>query len=89
MFAQAITGRSYREIGIAATVDGSFTVREADTIAGVQTTYRARWQASREHLDGLRPDDVVDGRGAVGSSTMVRRLTHRSTPCPSPATPTT
>jgi hypothetical protein len=35
-FDQAVTGRSYAEIGIASTVNGSFTLRRGDTIATVQ-----------------------------------------------------
>ena len=63
-FDQAITGRSYAEIGIAATVDGSFTLRTGDTIASVRAAYRERWETSRKNLAGLRSEDVVDGRGA-------------------------
>lgn len=62
-FDQAITGRTYAEIGIAATVDASFDLRKGDTIETVQAAYRERWERSREHLAGLAPDDVVDGRG--------------------------
>ena len=62
-FDQAITGRTYAEIGIADTVDGSFTLRKGDTIASVAAAYRERWEVSRQHLAGLTPDDVVDGRG--------------------------
>lgn len=62
-FDQAITGRTYSAIGIAGTVDGSFTVREADTIESVQAAYRQRWDASRRNLAGLRSDEVVVGRG--------------------------
>jgi hypothetical protein len=62
-FDQAITGRSYAEIGIAASVDGSFTLAPGDTIASVQAAYRERWAASLEHLDGRPPDEIVDGRG--------------------------
>jgi hypothetical protein len=62
-FDQAITGRTYAELGIAASVDGSFTLRKRDTIASVQAAYRERWDRSRGNLAGLRPDDVVDGRG--------------------------
>ena len=39
-FDQAVTGRSSKEIGIAATVAGSFTLRDTDTIASVQAEYR-------------------------------------------------
>ena len=63
-FDQAITGRSYSEIGIAATVDGSFVLRSADTIGSVQATYRERWVTSRRHLGGRPDDEVVEGRGA-------------------------
>jgi hypothetical protein len=63
-FDQAITGRSYTEIGVASTVDGSFTLRKSDTIATVQAAYRQRWLTSRENLDGLCSDDIVNGRGA-------------------------
>jgi len=62
-FDQAITGRSYTAIGIAGTVDGSFTLRAGDTIATVQAAYRERWATSDRNLAGLRSDDVVDGRG--------------------------
>jgi hypothetical protein len=63
-FDQAITGRSYAQVGVARTVDGSFTVREDDTIATVQAEYRTRWKTSRNNLAGLQSGDVVDGRGA-------------------------
>jgi hypothetical protein len=62
-FDQAVTGRSYAQIGIASTVDGSFTVREDDTIATVQAAYRDRWEVSRRHLAELQSSDVVTGRG--------------------------
>lgn len=63
-FDQAITGRSYEQIGIARTVDGSFTLRRADTIATVQERYRRQWEVSRANLDGRASEEVVDGRGA-------------------------
>lgn len=63
-FDQAVTGRSYAEIGIARTVDASFTLREDDTVATVQAEYRRRWEASRTNLAGLQSDETVDGRGA-------------------------
>lgn len=62
-FDQAITGRSYAEIGIATTVDGSFRLRADDTIASVQREYRDGWAMSRKNLDGLDGGDLVDGRG--------------------------
>jgi hypothetical protein len=63
-FDQAVTGRSYAEIGIARTVDGSFTPRKDDTIATVQAEYRRRWETSRMNLAGRGSDEIVDGRGA-------------------------
>lgn len=62
-FDQAVTGRSYDEIGIASTVDSSFTLRQTDTIASVQAAYRERWEASRKNLEGRPSDEIVDGRG--------------------------
>jgi hypothetical protein len=63
-FDQAVTGRSYGEIGIAATVEGSFSLRKGDSIPTVQAAYRERWETSRRNLAGLRSDAVVEGRGA-------------------------
>ena len=54
---------AHEEIGIPETVDGSFTLHEADTIATVQAAYRERWETSRKNLAGLADDDIVDGRG--------------------------
>jgi hypothetical protein len=62
-FDQAVTGRSYAEIGIPPTVDGSFTLAADDTIATVQSEFRNCWETSSRNLDDLRSDDVVDGRG--------------------------
>lgn len=62
-FDQAITGRTSAEIGIAASVDGSFTVPATETIASVRAAYRHRWGTSRANLDGRAPDEVVSGRG--------------------------
>ena len=62
-FDQAITGRSYRAIGVPATVDGSFTVRASDTIASVQAAYRQRWEGSRRATAALSLAVEVDGRG--------------------------
>jgi hypothetical protein len=62
-FDQAVTGRSYAEIGIATSVDGSFTLSSSDSIGTVQTAYRERWDTSRRNLAGLQSDDIVDGRG--------------------------
>lgn len=62
-FDQAVTGRSPAEIGIARTVDGSFTLRRDDTIASVRAAYRQRWEVSRRNLAGRDGGDVVEGRG--------------------------
>ncbi|MGY6500977.1 MAG: DinB family protein [Acidimicrobiales bacterium] len=63
-FDQAVTGRSYSDIGIPSTVDASFTLSETDTVASVQAAHRERCEASRRALADLRSDDVVDGRGS-------------------------
>jgi uncharacterized protein DUF664 len=62
-FDQAISGRSYAEIGIASTVAGSFTLRKSDTIASVQEAHRRRCEASRRTLAELQLDTIVRGRG--------------------------
>lgn len=62
-FDQALSGRSYREIGIAATPDASFRLAPDDTIASVGDAYRARCERSRRAIAGLALDDVVEGRG--------------------------
>ena len=62
-FDQALTGRSYKEIGIATTPDRSFTLTGSDTIASVKEAHRSRCAASRSALAELQLDDVVDGRG--------------------------
>jgi hypothetical protein len=62
-FDQAVTGRSYQDIGIATTPDRSFTLRRTDTITNVQEAYRERCERSRATMAGLAPDDVVEGRG--------------------------
>ena len=85
-FDQAITGRSYEEIGIPGTVDGSFTLSEGDSVATVQTSYRDRCERSRDNVARLRSDDVVNGRGArpVWALQLRSSASSRSTP----ATPT-
>ena len=62
-FDRVVTGRSHSEAGIPRSVDASFALEEDDTIEGVQAAYRDRWRTSADHLAGLRPEDVVDGRG--------------------------
>jgi uncharacterized damage-inducible protein DinB len=63
-FDQAITGRSYADIGIAYTPNRSFTVTKFDTIAAVQEAHRQRCEASRRNLADLPLDAVLHGRGA-------------------------
>lgn len=62
-FDQAVTGRSYADIGIADTPDRSFMLAEDDTIATVREAHRARCAASRQALSELTMDARVDGRG--------------------------
>ena len=62
-FDQAVTGRTYAEIGIADTVDGSFALTEDDTIASVQDAHRRRAEASRQRMSDLELDATVTGRG--------------------------
>ena len=62
-FDQAVTGRTYAEIGIPSTVDRSFTLRQDDTITTIQAAYRTRWEVSRSNLAELAGEDIVDGRG--------------------------
>jgi Protein of unknown function (DUF664) len=60
---QAITGRTYAEIGIPRTPDASFRLRNADTIESVRARYREACAASRKAVAKLDLDDVVTGRG--------------------------
>ena len=62
-FDQAVTGRSYAEIGIATSPARSFALRTSDTIVGVQAEYRRRWERSRRTMAELSYDDRVAGRG--------------------------
>ena len=62
-FDQAISGLSYAEIGIARSVDRSFTLSDSDTIASVQQAHRERTEASRRTMAALELDVVVSGRG--------------------------
>ena len=62
-FDQAISGRSYAEIGIATTPAQSFTLTKDDTIASVQAAHRRRGERSRRTMAALSLDAVVDGRG--------------------------
>jgi hypothetical protein len=62
-FDQAVTGRSYAEIGIPTTPDRSFILTKGDTIASVQAAHRQRCERSRQTMAALSLDEVVDGRG--------------------------
>jgi len=62
-FDQAVSGRSYEEIGIATTPDRSFTLTDSDTVVSVQDAHRRRCESSRRTMAVLALDDVVDGRG--------------------------
>ena len=63
-FDQAVTGRSYAEIGIASTPDRSFTLEKADTITSIRDAHQERCEASRRAMADLTLDAVVDGRGS-------------------------
>jgi|SRR5215204_3290859 len=65
-FDQAVTGRSYAEIGIPPTPDRSFSLTKSDTIASVQAAHRQRCELSRQTMAALSLDDVVEGRGQRG-----------------------
>lgn len=62
-FDQAVSGRTYAEIGIASTVDGSFSLQRTDTIASAQAAHRRRDEDSRRTMAELDLDARVDGRG--------------------------
>ena len=62
-FDQAISGRSYAEIGIASSVDRSFTLNDSDTVASIQQAHRERSAVSRRTMAELELDVVVHGRG--------------------------
>ena len=62
-FDQALTGRTYADIGIAPTPDRSFTLAPTDTVASVTAASRERAAASRAALTDLALSTVVDGRG--------------------------
>ena len=62
-FDQAISGRSYAEIGIPTTPAQSFTLTKEDTIASVQAAHRRRCEWSRHTMAALSLDTFVGGRG--------------------------
>lgn len=63
-FDQAISGRSYAEVGIPATPAQSFTLTKGDTVASVQAAHRRRCELSRRTMAALSLDAVVAGRGS-------------------------
>lgn len=60
-FDRAITGRPFREIGIASTPDRSFTLTKADTITSLQEAHHRQCEASRTMITELELHDTVDG----------------------------
>jgi hypothetical protein len=60
-FDEAITRRSRAEIGIPATPDESFILRDDDTIETVQRVYREACESSRLTASALGLDDIVRG----------------------------
>ena len=62
-FDQAVTGRSYAEIGIPTTPNRSFSLKKSDTIESVRAAHRQRCDLSRRTMAALALDQVVDGRG--------------------------
>lgn len=60
-FGEAVTGRSRIELGLPATADESFILRDEDTIATVQQAYREACAASRRATAELGLDDVLPG----------------------------
>jgi uncharacterized protein DUF664 len=62
-FDQAINGRTHAQIGIAATPDRSFNLKDADSISSVQEAHRRRCETSRRTMAELSLDANVEGRG--------------------------
>lgn len=60
-FDEAVTRRSRAEIGIPASVDESFVLDGADTIASVQQAHRRACEESRRAAAGLGLDELVHG----------------------------
>jgi hypothetical protein len=60
-FDEAITCRSRAKIGIPATPDESFILRDDDTIATVQRAHRESCESSRRATSSLGLDDVLHG----------------------------
>jgi hypothetical protein len=66
-FDEAVTCRSRAEIGIPATPDESFILREDDTVASVRQAHREACESSRRAAASLGLDDLVHGnrRGSL------------------------
>jgi Protein of unknown function (DUF664) len=60
-FDEAVTGRSRAEIGLPASPDESFILRDDDTIAAVKQAHREACEASRRATESLGLDDVLRG----------------------------
>jgi hypothetical protein len=60
-FGEAVTCRSRAEIGIPATPDESFILRDGDTIATVQKAHREACESSRRATSSLGLNDMVHG----------------------------
>jgi hypothetical protein len=81
-FDQAISGRSYAEIGIATSPDRSFMLKASDTMETVRRAHEQRCEASRRTMAELALDEVVDGRGTrvvwALHLQVLRELAHHS-----------
>src|ERR1700684_2327276 len=60
-FVEGVTGRPREEIGLPATPDESFILRDDDTIKIVQDAHREACEASRRATESLGLDDVLRG----------------------------
>jgi hypothetical protein len=60
-FEEAVTCQPRSESGIEPGPDRSFDLMDADTIASVLSKYLATCAASARAVDGLGPDDVLNG----------------------------
>ena len=60
-FDEAVTCRPRAEIGIPATPDESFILRDNDTIATVQQAHREACESSRRAASSLGLDDILRG----------------------------
>lgn len=61
-FGEAITGHPRSELGLPVATANSWKTRKADTIGSVIEHCHRIHQHSRDHLAGLRLDDIVSGR---------------------------